>query len=67
MEVEAVTVESSDESEYIAIYRLADINIDGFQNLIVFTHERVMRGSFYIYAAAMGANGVVTITEKQVS
>ena len=64
MEVEAVTVESDGALEFISIFRLSGIN--GFQNLIAFTNARSMRGSWYIYEAIMGADGVVTITEKKV-
>ena len=65
MEVEAVTVESEDGLEFISIYRLG--NIDSFENLIVFTSVGNLMGSWYIYGATMGADGVVTITEKKVS
>ena len=65
MEVEAVVVESGDGREYISIYRLTVIN--GFENIIDFMCVGNMMGSFYIYNATMGADGVVTITEKKVS
>ena len=65
MEVEAVTVESDGALEAISIYQLAFI--DSFENLIFFTGVGTMGGSWYIYGATMGADGVVTITEKKVS
>ena len=65
MEVEAVIVESDGALESIAIYQLAFI--DGFENLIFFMGVGTIRGSWYIYEATMGADGVVTITEKKVS
>ena len=65
MEVEAVTVDSSNGLEYIAIYRL--ISINGFENKIVFANAGSMMGSWYIFEATMGADGVVTMTEKKVS
>ena len=65
MEVQAVTVESGDGGEAIYIYRLAFIN--SFTNQISFTNASSMMGSWYIYAATMGANGVVTMAEKKVS
>ena len=65
MEVEAVTVESDGALEFIVIYRLGAIN--SFENLIVFTSVGDTMGSWYIYEATMGADGVVTITEKKVS
>ena len=65
MEVEAVTVESADGLEFISIYRLFVIN--SFENLIVFTSVGNVMGGWYIYAATMGADGVVTIAEKKVS
>ena len=65
MEVEAVTVESEGGLEFIAIYRLFCIN--EVENLIVFMSAGNMMGGWYIYAATMGADGVVTMTEKNVS
>ena len=65
MEVEAVAVESDGVLEAIFIYQLAFIN--GFENLIVFTSIGYMMGNFYVYKATMGADGVVTITEKKLS
>ena len=65
MEVEAVTVESSDGLEYISVYRLGVIN--GVENLISFVSVSNFMNSWYVYQATMGADGVVTITEKQVS
>ena len=65
IEVEAVTVDSEDGLEFISIYRLG--NIDSFENRIVFTSLGNLMGSWYIYGATMGADGVVTITEKKVS
>ena len=65
MEVEAVVVESEGVLEAISIYQLAFIN--GFENLIVFMGIGAMMGIFYIYKVTMGADGVVTITEKKVS
>ncbi len=64
MGVEAVTVESDGVLEDISIYQLSFIS--STENLIVFTSEGPMMGSWYIYAATMGADGVVTITEKKV-
>ena len=65
MKVEAVVVQSENGLEFIAIYQLAVIN--EFENLIVFTSAGNMMGGWYIYAVTMGADGVVTITEKKVS
>lgn len=65
MEVEAVTVESSDGLEYISIYRLGVIN--GVENLISFVSVLNFMNSWYVYQATMGADGFVNITEKQVS
>ena len=64
MEVEAVTVESEEGLEIIAIYQLSCIDV--LDNLIFFTGVGAVMGSFYIYVATMGADGVVTITEKKV-
>lgn len=65
MEVQAVIVESGDGWEAISIYRLAFIN--GFANQIAFTSASSLMGGWYIYEATMGADGVVTITEKKLS
>ena len=65
MEVQAVTVESGDGWEAISIYRLAFIN--GFTNQIAFTNASSMMGSWYIFEATMGSDGVVTMTSKKVS
>ena len=65
MEVEAVTVESDGEFDDITIYQLSFIS--GIDNLIVFMNVGSMMGSWYIFEATMGADGVVTITEKKVS
>lgn len=65
MEVEAVTVESADGLELIAIYRLDVIN--EVENIIAFGSVGTFMNSFYIYEATMGTDGVVTITEKKVS
>ena len=65
MEVEAVVVESENGLETIAIYRLAFIS--GAENIIVFMSAGSMMGSWYIFEATMGIDGVVTITEKKVS
>ena len=65
MVVEAVTVESEEGLEIISIYQLAFIN--GPDNIIIFTGVGPMMGSWYIYEATMGADGVVTIAEKKVS
>ena len=65
MEVQAVTVESGDGLEAIYIYRLAFIN--GLTNQISFTGASSMMGSWYIFEATMGSDGVVTMAEKKVS
>ena len=65
MEVEAVTVESDGVLEFISIYRLTIIN--GLTNQILFTNASSMMGSWYMYEATMGADGVVTMAEKKVS
>ena len=65
MEVEAVTVESEGDLEFITIYRL--FNINEFGNIIIFMGAGTLMGSWYIYEVTMGADGVVTIAEKKLS
>lgn len=65
MEVQAVTAEPADGSENISIYRLDFIN--GYTNQIAFTKASSMMGSWYIFEATMGSDGVVTMTSKKVS
>ena len=65
MEVEAVTVESDGDLEYINIYLLSSIN--ELENIIIFMSAGSMMGSWYIFEATMGSDGVVTITNKKVT
>ena len=65
MGVEAVIVESEGDLEYISVYQLSNIN--EVENIIIFESAGSMMGSWYIYEATMGADGVVTMTEKKLS